>query len=288
MFRSSRAVHLASKTGEPLPHVPFLQSLYEQDYEIYRGSLLMIAGMPGSGKSMMALNLVHHMNLPALYFSADSDAATQISRLAAMTTKINSASIRTHLDDAAQHDRFRDALTPSNIHWVFDANPETYDIQDEISAYVELYDSFPALVVIDNLRNVYTGGSHDSEHAGYKAIQQSLIEISRQTGACVITMHHMKEGANRKSTDPAPRHAIDGMVAQLPAQIFSVAREGDEFRLCVVKDRENKNYPEAEEQYWHRMRTDATTSQFYALPTVQAMANEFSPYMRPDYEQVAF
>lgn len=255
-----------------------MKSVYDAGHELYRGSLIMAAGMPGASKSMFALALTHAMNVPVLYVSADSDAGTQISRLASIITGVNTASVRHHLAQGGkQADRFIEALKTSKVEWSFDSNPDAFDIEDEVSAWVELRDTFPEVIVIDNLRNVYSG--NESEHGGYKATQQALIDITRKTGAMVLTLHHMKEANNRKATDPAPRSAIDGMVAQLPAQIFSVAREDDEFRLAVVKDRETPNDPEAGMASWHRIRSDGATSRFFYQRGPQAKANELGSAM---------
>lgn len=227
----------------------------------------MVAGMPAAYKSMFTLNLVHEMKVSCLYISADSDAAVQISRLAAMVTHDMSRGIREALEGAGA-DYYADQLSESMVQFSFDSNPDMFDIEDEISAWVELYDEYPEVIVVDNLRNVFSGA--DNEHGGYKAIQQRLIDISRETGACVITMHHMLEGNGRKSTEPAPRNAIDGKIAQLPDFIFSVARDGDAFYMSVVKDRNNQDYPEADRV--HMLRVDRPIASFYAYDAVEVRA----------------
>lgn len=235
----------------------------------------MVAGMPAAMKSMFALNLVHLIGEPTLYFSADSDSAVQTSRLAAMITGINHSSIRDQMGkDPAQAARFRDVLTASNVQFSFDSNPDIYDMEAEVSAWVELYDEYPKIIVVDNLRNIYTG--QDTEHSGYKMVQQMLIDLSRQTGACVLTLHHMSEGGGRKSTEPAPRSAIDGKVSQLPDLIVSVAREGDQFRMVSIKNRHAEDHPEAEREHWKTLRVEASTARFFAQDSLQSRANQFA------------
>lgn len=272
MYRASRAVGLARETGEALPHVPQLRDFYETGAEFYQGSVVMVAGMPAAFKSMFTLHLVHTMDVPTLYLSADSDPVTQLSRLSGMITGITTSSIRDAMTtDAAQAARFRQELDSSKVQFGFDSNPDIFDMESEVSAWVELYDEFPQVIVVDNLRNVYTG--QDSEHSGYKMVQQSLIDLARETGACIITMHHMSEANNRKSTDPAPRSAIDGKVSQLPDMILSVAREEDQFRLVAVKNRHNPDHPEAERDHWLTMRVDGATARFFAQDSLQSRAN---------------
>ncbi len=275
MFKADRAVSLATETGVPLPHVPHMRDWYAEGAEFYRGSVVMVAGQPAAMKSMFALNLVHLLGEPTLYFSADSDAAVQVSRLAAMITGVNHSSIRDQMgSDPAQAARFREALGTSNVQFSFDSNPDAYDMETEISAWVELYDEYPRVIVVDNLRNIFTG--QDSEHGGYKMVQQMLIDIARETNACVFTLHHMSESGGRKSTDPAPRSAIDGKVSQLPDLILSVAREADQFRLISIKNRHAVDHPEAEREHWKTLRVDAPTARFFAQDSLQSRANQFS------------
>jgi replicative DNA helicase len=275
VYRAARALSLASKTGEALPHVDALRDWYAEDQEIYQGSLVMVAGMPAAFKSMFTLDVVRAMNVPTLYLSADSDPATQTSRLAAMVTGVNHASIRDQVTkDPEQEARVRAVLEDSHIQFSFDSNPDAYDMEHEVSAWVELYDEYPQVIIVDNLRNVFTG--QDSEHSGYKMVQQMLIDLARETGACIITMHHMSESGNRKSTEPAPRSAIDGKVSQLPDLILSVAREGDQFRMVSIKNRHAVDHPEAEPEHWKTLRVEAATARFFAQDSLQMRANAFA------------
>lgn len=224
----------------------------------------MVAGMPAAYKSMFTLALCNAMDLPTLYVSADSDPATQLSRLAAMRTGFMSRDLRENI--TAQP--VVDALSTSKIRFSFESNPDMWDIASELDAYVEIFDEYPAVIIVDNLRNVYNGS--DSEHRGYKETQQALIEIARRTHACVITMHHMTESVGEPSI-PSARKNIDGKVAQLPDFILSVARDGAEFRVSVVKDREGEDYPEATKV--HAVQVDTARGIFSYKPGLQARVN---------------
>lgn len=265
MYSASRSITLAAKTGEPLPQINALADMYQAGNQFYRGSVMMVAGMPAAFKSMFTLFLAHEMNVPTLYISADSDAATQISRLAALVTGEESRSIRRNLEVAP--DYYAEQLAGSNIHFSFDSNPDYYDIEEEIDAWVEMFDTYPEIIVVDNLRNVFSG--QESEHLGYKTIQQKLIDLARQSHACVITMHHMSEASGDSKT-PSRRASVDGKVNQLPDMILSVARDEDQFYLAVVKDRNAKDYPEADR--FHTLRIDASHATFAYQESLQVRA----------------
>lgn len=275
IYKASRAVGLATHTGEALPHVPQLRDFYATGGELYRGSVVMVAGMPAAMKSMFTLGVVHDMAVPALYLSADSDPVTQTSRLAAIISGVVHSSIRdTMTTDPEQRVRWAKVCEASQVQFGFDSNPDVFDMEAEVSAWVELYDEFPQVIVVDNLRNVYTG--QDSEHSGYKMVQQALIDLARDTGSCIITMHHMSEsGKDAKPTEPAPRSAIDGKISQLPDIILSVAREEDQFRLVTIKARHWEDDPMAKRENWVTLRVDGSTARFYAQDSLQSRANQF-------------
>lgn len=291
MFRASRAVALATKTGEALPDIGFLRDWHAtpdtpnpaQDHRMYRGELVMVAGKPGAFKSMLTLAMVQETGLHALYLSADSDAATQTSRLAANITGHNHKDIRQQMvgnPDALAY--YADALQASNVQFSFDSSPDPGTVDDEIDAYVELYDRYPDIIVLDNLRNVWSGA--DNEYAGYRAILQDLLDKTRSTGSTIIVLHHMLESKGNKSTTPAPRSDIDGKTSQLPELILSVARDGDMFMVSTVKDRHSMDDPEA--KTWVTIEAHPDKAQFRAVRQLQDRANEFVG--TPPVEDVAW
>lgn len=279
-FTARRGVRLAKRTADPLPRVEWMAPLYENGYDFYRGMVSMIAGVPGSMKSMFTLAFANATGLDTLYFSADSDAASQLSRLAAMNSGVDSHYARTHLDTAEGVK----ALEGAKIQFCFDDDPDLPTMQDEVDAWVEKYNSYPDIIVVDNLRNVWAGEGSGSEHGAYKATQQMMIKIARYTGACVITLHHMVlPSANDKNADekmryPRAQYEIDGKVSQLPDFILSVAKDGNEFRYAVVKDRYSTYDPSG--KTYHEAVVDGSTGTFQRGYTPQQRANMFVNPMR--------
>jgi hypothetical protein len=284
-FTAKRGINLAKRTAEPLPQVEWLQPLYDNGYNFYRGMVSMVAGVPGAMKSMFTLAYTNATGLDTLYFSADSDAASQLSRLAAMNTGVDSHYARTHLDT----EEGVKALEGAKVQFCFDDNPDLPTIQDEVDAWVEKYNSFPDIIVVDNLRNVWAGEGSGSEHAAYKATQQMLIKIARYTGACVISLHHMVlPSANDKNADdkmryPRAQYEIDGKVSQYPDFILSVAKDGDEFRYAVIKDRYSPF--DSSGKTYHTAIVDGSTGTFrrgYNLQERAAMFSQPAPAPAPE------
>jgi hypothetical protein len=120
------------------------------------------------------------------------------------------------------------------------------DITAELSAYVEMYDEWPEVIVVDNLINVE--GTDD--HQGMNGILSELHYCARMTGATVFVLHHMSEAGDdpRKAPDPTmppPMRKVQGKVNHYPDLILSVAADSLQglFRIAVPKNRNAKNDP---------------------------------------------
>ncbi len=77
------------------------------------------------------------------------------------------------------------------------------------------------------------------EFSGMRAAMKELKYLARDTNACVLVLHHTKEGFI--GTPCQPRSAIQGLVNQIPALILTIGQEiiGESIYLCVaaVKNR---------------------------------------------------
>ncbi|PVU81351.1 hypothetical protein DDP54_15740 (plasmid) [Cellulomonas sp. WB94] len=221
MLTASRSLGRAVETGRPLPEVPGLEDLYRGYFRCRprRGQVCLIAGQPGAGKSGLALWWVDQMNIPALYHSADMAPHTAVTRLAAIRTGDAVSEVSEGLAGAGDA-YYAAALESSKIRFCFDPNPTLDTIYEEIEAWVELTDSFPQVIVIDNLMDVL--GDGDNETAIYKAVLLEAKTIARETGAAVFVLHHMSEAAGHPD-DPPARKFILGKAAQTPEVILSVA-----------------------------------------------------------------
>jgi hypothetical protein len=212
----------------------------------------MIAGIPNSGKSAFVLWWVANLRLPTLYFSADNGAHTTTVRLLSLVTGIDSHDITDELDDEvtgkqmeAQYLKELDSLP---LNFCFDGALDLDDMTAELAAYVELYDEWPEVIVVDNLINVQ--GTDD--HQGQNGILSELHWLARKTGACIFVLHHMSESSpnNSKPPDPTmplPRRMVQGKVTQYPDAVLSVAGDSLQglFRVAVVKNRSDRADPGA-------------------------------------------
>lgn len=259
------------KSGRPMPEIPQLHDLYHGYFRFnFRGGeVTMIAGQPGAQKSGFALWLVTEwakQGKSALYVSADSAIHTVRARAAAAVTGQKYNSVMSSLSSASGY--YAEETENLHIEFMFDSNPTFSDIEDRLSAWVEAWDSYPDILVIDNLLDVYAPGG-ENETSSYKGVLLDAKFLARQTEACVIILHHMKEGAY-SPTWPAPRKGVMGMVSQTPENVFSVAIGEDRksYIFSVVKHRSGPDDPTA--QIVERLSIDMESNRFGKYVDIKA------------------
>jgi KaiC/GvpD/RAD55 family RecA-like ATPase len=202
-----------------------------------RGQVCLVAASSGTGKSMFAMIYAIKVNVPTMYFSADSDTATIMMRAASHLSGHNQITVEQNLsNDSHYYDKHFDKL--KHIKWVFDSSPSLDDIELEIKAYVELYGEPPELIIIDNLMNI--AAEKDDEWAGLRLIMKELHDMARKTEACVMVLHHVSEQTEYGSlSKPSHRRAIKGKVTELPSLILTMGHDPvtTELHIAPVKNR---------------------------------------------------
>lgn len=264
MLTSSRSLNRASKTT-PLPRAAALRDLYDLGVLPRAGQLIVIFGQPGSGKSTFTQFYVNEMDVPTLYFSADMDAQDAISRLGAMRTGLTVDTVSGLISDDGA-DYIGDELQSSKIVWCFDSSPTLQDIADELDAYVETYDQYPKVIVIDNAMNVEA--ETEDDQGGLKFVFKELHRLAHETGITVLLLHHAREEGDPRL--PPGRDKLQGKVNQLPEIILGVALDQPRqlFHIANVKVRSGKS--------------DATGMTYVSLTADPARAS-FSAYVPPQY-----
>lgn len=229
--------------GEPLPS-PF-KGLARHEVEFRRGEFSLVAAGPGTGKSLFALNLALHGNIPVLYFSADSNAATQLARATAILTGDNVRDVKRKLL-ADQFDEYVSYL--SKRWWIrfdYNARPSLGDIEGSLRAYFEVFGMFPHLIVVDNITNVAGDSAADSAEAftfGLEAMCEYMSDMARVTGAHVLSLHHVV-GEYSDGLQPIPLSGVKGKIGRVPNVILTIHKEidgmdGRILHVSPVKNRE--------------------------------------------------
>lgn len=195
----------------------------------------MIAGTPGSLKTVFALNLADKTKVPTLYFSNDTDEKTVALRLLATRVQRSTTDLEDKIERSPEW--ASDTLSDmDHIRWSFHSSPSLPYIEEEMASFEELYGEPPHLVVVDVLMGV--DYAEDSEHASLARIMAYLKFLARDSGACFLVVHHTSEKVRPSSGNICqPRWAILQMVNQFPILILTVAFQNGRFYLSPVKNR---------------------------------------------------
>ncbi len=238
MLSLAKTLNQEGNRGEALPEL--FKSFTANGIRFRRGGVCMIAGVPGSYKTQLALALADGWKRPTLYFSNDSDETTVASRMIARRMRVNTERIeeQMHRDPKWASGQLTDL---DHIKWNFSPNPTLPEIEEEVQAFMEIYGQPPEVVVVDVLMKV--NYMEDSDHGSFTRIVDFLTGIARDYSTCVILVHHASEAV--PGNPVPPRSAIMQKISQLPSLILNVApREwtGD-LAICAVKNRHGKQDP---------------------------------------------
>lgn len=228
-----RSVARGVTAGEPLPSpFPIFDS---KKISWRRGSIHMIAGPPGSMKTVLMMNIVKAMGskVPTLYHSSDSDDFTMATRAVAMQTGMQT-------DEAEflvlTNPKIAQAALKnmSYVKWNFHAAPTLEMMWNEAEAYREIHGEYPHHTIVDILMDVDYEGAGEQN---YWALMSEFKVMAREQNTALTAVHHTSESA--KGGAPPPRSAIMGKANQLPTTILTLW--GDSMKgtldIAVVKNR---------------------------------------------------
>lgn len=228
-----RSVARGVSAGEPLP--PPFPIFESKKISWRRGSIHMIAGPPGSMKTVLMMNIVKAMGskVPTLYHSSDSDDFTMATRAVAMQTGIQTdeAELLVLTNPKLAQAALKDM---SYVKWNFHAAPTLDLMWAEADAYREIHGEYPHHTIVDILMDVDFEGASEQN---YWALMSEFKVLAREQNTALTIVHHTSESA--KGGSPPPRSAIMGKANQLPTVILTLW--GDSMKgtldIAVVKNR---------------------------------------------------
>jgi hypothetical protein len=252
------------RVGTPLP-TPF-PSLDTYGIKFRRGGTSLVAGQPGSFKSVIALNMLTHWvenGNTAVYFSADTDEHTVAQRAAGILSGKDMSAIEQHF----KHKDY-DFLLPllgSLDKARFEYRATDIDgIADRLAAYEQVNGDYPDVVFVDNLINF---ASSSNDWGGMIDFQNELKDLAHQTKSHIMVLHHVTDGF--PFGVPVPRSAIQGKVTQIPPVVLTVACIQMQLMVACVKNRGGPQYPAADK--WMN---------FQVLPSLRVQDVEYEGMMR--------
>ena len=241
MLNASRSLRLNIKGAAERPAIPELADLSRYPVRFTKDQLVMIAGQSGSGKSTLAQFIVSRWNLPTLYFSADMSAYDTAVKMACITLNKTSEEIQEELQDEERRKRIYDALDKLNV--TFSYGDITWrGIEAELDAYVEVFNSYPEVIVVDNLMDIE---GCDADYAAQQEAMQFLHSLKNQTECTLIILHHASDKAesDNGSYEPQSRKAIKNGMSEKPDIVLTVGLNPvkSEFYIAPVKNRRGRS-----------------------------------------------
>lgn len=210
------------------------------------GATSMIAGAPGSFKSILALNMLAEwarLGIGVMYFSADSDEFTVIKRLSAILTGDNLDAVESRIL-RRQTGRYVAALRKiDSIQFEYE-QMDMATIANRIKSYEQIYGSYPEVVFIDNLIDFVDS---PDDWGGMLIMARELDALAKEIKAHIVVLHHAKlrMGNPVKSPEfgrPPADYEIQGKITQIPRLVLTVAAENLSLKLSCVK---NTNGPQS-------------------------------------------
>jgi hypothetical protein len=217
------------ESSMPLP-APY-KKFEKHEALLYRGAVSLLAGGPGSGKTISSLNFVNKINVPTLYISNDSTKFTIIGRAFSLLTKQDYAVSKSIIQ--AQPEVASKVLKRwSKIRFNFSSKPDIEEIMRHGEAFNTIYGEYPHLTVVDILMNIDHEGVAEQN---YWRLMPELKEMAGLWNSAVLGVHHTSESA--KGEPCPPMSAIMGKANQLPELIITQAMVNGRVHYAVCKNR---------------------------------------------------
>lgn len=261
MLTLKRSASRGIESGRLLPY-PF-PVFGELEIDFRTSSITLIAGPPGSMKSILATNIIENMRYEdgrrptCLYFSNDTNERTTAARVLAMLTDTPTRECQELL--ATDKKLAAEALAEwSHVALSYRKNPDLEYINQQADAYCEIWGEYPDQVVIDILMNVDYDGAGEMN---FWDLMKEFNILAEEWDTHLVIVHHTSESA--KAGSPPPRSALMGKNAHLPAVILTLWGDSDEGTLDIakVKNRNGVQDPEAKKPF--RLMANAACNKIY-------------------------
>jgi hypothetical protein len=199
----------------------------------------MVAGRSGTQKSGLALFLADEWQLPSLYFSADMSAFTASTRLACKRMGLTTEEVELIMAVGGPEKDALIAQLSTNIVFSFGSPIRWETIDEELEAWVELNNSYPSLIVFDNVMD-FEGA--ESDYTAQMEVLSGATDLARATGATTLLLHHASDkswDAKMEPWKPPSRDQIKNGLAEKPELCLTVALDpsNNDYNIACVKQR---------------------------------------------------
>jgi AAA domain len=233
------------------------------------GATSMIAGAPGSFKSILALNMLAEwarLGIGVMYFSADSDEFTVIKRLSAILTGDNLDTVEGRIL-RRQTGRYVAALRKvDSVQFEYE-QMDMATIANRVKSYEQIYGSPPDVIFVDNLIDFVDS---PDDWGGMLIMTRELDALAKEIKAHVVVLHHAKlrmaETSKRPEFGRPPAdYEIQGKITQIPRLVLTVAAENLSLKLSCVKNTNGPQTRDASLSWGFQVRTNMRLADISAM-----------------------
>jgi hypothetical protein len=244
MYSPHKFADRIGNIGTPLPD-PYKSFAFAKA-AFRRGAVSMIAGTPGSFKSVLALNMTSiwaSQGMTVLYFCADSEEFTVTKRLSGIITGESLDLIERRIvgGELEHYGQVLGDAMRGRVEFEYEQMTGIEDIALHVKSYEAVYGGYPDVIFLDNLID------YVSNPMAWDEMQEligNLDALAKQVKSHVCILHHaklkdesqVKKDDQRPSGYPPADWEIQGKLTQKPRLILTIAAASMAVKVAVVKN----------------------------------------------------
>lgn len=189
-----RAVRVKGVVGQrlqlPWPSVSNLVKMHTKE-------IVIVGGAPGSGKSLIAINLAMAVDYPVLYIAQDTPASV-VARMVSIEKGWDLEKSMKELYSGKAADELSAVMREKHSNIMIERRPVNVErIENMLSAIEEWQGKTPPLVVVDNLIDMRVEGSTHADMSFFTKTLPELKFLANEKNTCIMLLHHVvRRGEN--------------------------------------------------------------------------------------------
>ena len=159
--------------------------------KMHTKEIVIVGGAPGSGKSLIAINLAMNVTYPVLYIAQDTPASV-VARMVSITNGWDLDKSMIHLSAGTDSTEIAQRMREHHSNIVIERRPVSVErVEGMLNALEEWHGEAPPLVVIDNLIDMRVEGSTHADMSFFTKTLPELKFLANEKNTCIMLLHHV-------------------------------------------------------------------------------------------------
>ena len=192
-----RAVRVKGVVGQRL-QLPWPS--FANIVKLHTKEIAIVGGAPGSGKSLIAINLAMQVDYPVLYIAQDTPASV-VARMVSIEKGWELEKSMRELHSGKSGDMLAGLMKEKHPNIIIERRPVTVTrVEEMLDALEEWHGESPPLVVVDNLIDMRVEGSTHADMSFFTKTLPELKFLANEKNTCIMLLHHViRRGENSGS-----------------------------------------------------------------------------------------